>query len=105
MTTAFGKDKKGLRKRLGKRNAQRCVVGFEPIMTGIQPSDDQAVEPRQSRTRHKSLKELHTYVKIALYRLARFEKFVPKLPRYPQRPESCITKIRTVRLTSRLLSV
>ena len=101
MTTAFGKDKKRLRKRLGKRNAQRC----EPIMTGIQPSDDQAVEPRQSRTRHKSLKELHTYVKIALYRLARFEKFVPKLPRYPQRPESCIRKIRTVRLTSRLLSV
>lgn len=33
-------------KRLGKRSEQRCVVAFGPIMTGIQPSDDQVVEPR-----------------------------------------------------------
>lgn len=91
-----------LRKRLGKRSEQRCVVAFEPIMTGIQPSDDQVVELRQSRTRHKLLMELHTY---ALCRLTRFEKFFPKLPRDPQRPESCIRKIRTLRLTCRLLSV
>ena len=93
-----------LRKRLGKRSEQRCVVAFEPVMTGwyIQPSNDQVVESRQSRTRHKLLMELHTY---ALCRLTRFEKFFPKLPRDPQRPESCIRKIRTLRLTSRLLSV
>ena len=74
---AMIKKDRTLRKRLGKHSEQRCVVAFEPIMTGIQPSNDQVVEPRESRTRHKLLMELHTY---ALCRLTRFEKFFPRLP-------------------------